>query len=387
MLLANVGSSVDASSRLAGKEAAVKAKKNLKDIKLAFIYSSVKNNQTELLAGISEELSGVPLIGNTSFSGIITQDGFISSDSGFVGILTLSDPDLTVGVAGMTKYESARLTGNKVAVEALKSAGKTTPPDYFYMVAPPGEEELYLEGITEVIGNVPCFGGSAADDTMSSEWKAFTNKSIFIDGVAVVFFYTKNKFVNEFAGEYTPSDKFGIVTKVRGLRTIVEIDGIPALKKYSDWTGIDIDTLSNSKFLSGTVLCPLGIKNSLGDTKIIYNVVSANSDLSINVSNNIYSGCTITAMTSSLDNLTASSKKLAKKVHDEIDTKVAAYHFIHSGRSKACIEDRINEIAINLKELAGDTPFITEFTFGEYGFDGKKNNCGNLMLSFSAFGM
>ena len=146
MLLANVGSSVDVSSRLAGKEAAIKAKKDLKDINLAFIYSSVKNNQSELLEGISEELPGVPLIGNTSFSGIITQDGFISSDSGFVGILTLSDPNLTVGVSGMTKYESARLTGNKVAVEALKSAGKTTPPDYFYMVAPPGEEELYLEG-------------------------------------------------------------------------------------------------------------------------------------------------------------------------------------------------------------------------------------------------
>lgn len=386
MLLANVGSSVDASSRLAGKEAAIKAKKNLKDIKLAFVYSSTKYNQRELLTGISEELSGVPLIGNTSFSGIITQEGFISSDSGFVGIMALSDSDLTVGVAGMTKYESARLTGNKVAVEALKSAGKTSPPDYFYMIASPGEEELYLEGITEVIGNVPCFGGSSADDTECGEWKAFTNKSIFIDGVAVVFFYTKKPFINEFSGEYKPSDKSGIVTKVRGLRTVVEIDGIPALKKYSEWTGIDINKLVNSKLLSASILCPLGLKNSLGETKIIYNVISINSDLSINLSNNIYSGSTVTVMNSSLDTLINSSKNVAEKLSNNSDFPIAAYHFIHSGRRKACIEDRINEVAINFKEIAGDVPFITEFSFGEYGFDGKKNKCGSLMLSFSAFG-
>lgn len=386
MLLANVGSSIDASSRLAGKEAAIKAKKNLKDIKLAFVYSSVKYNQGELLAGISEELSGVPLIGNTSFSGIITQEGFISSDAGFVGIMALADEDLTVGVAGMTKYASARLTGNKVAVEALKSAGKTSPPDYFYMVAPPGEEELYLEGITEVIGNVPCFGGSAADDTLCKEWKAFTDKSIFIDGVAVVFFYTKKPFVNEFTGEYKSSDKSGVITKVRGLRTIVEIDGVPALKKYSEWTGINIDKLTNSNLLSAIVLSPLGIRNSSGEAKIIYNIISTNSDLSINMSNNVYSGCTVTLMGSTLDNLTKSPKHIAKNVQDKMNTPIAAYHFIHSGKRKACIEDRINEISINLKEIAGDTPFITEFTFGEYGFDNKKNMCGSLMLSFTALG-
>ena len=48
----------------------------------------------------------------------------------------------------MAKAGTARETGHKVAEAALKKAGKTEAPDYFYMVAPPGEEELYLKGIT-----------------------------------------------------------------------------------------------------------------------------------------------------------------------------------------------------------------------------------------------
>jgi hypothetical protein len=40
-----------------------------------------------------------------------------------------------------------------------------------------------------------------------------------------------------------------------------------------------------------------------------------------------------------------------------------------------------------LKKEAGDVPFITEFTFGEYGYEDDGNNtCGGLMLSFTAFG-
>ena len=39
-----------------------------------------------------------------------------------------------------------------------------------------------------------------------------------------------------------------------------------------------------------------------------------------------------------------------------------------------------------VKKAAGDVPFIVEFTFGEYGFEGDNNNtCGGLMLSFTGF--
>ena len=169
MLNAKTGTSTKADVRLAGKEAA-QAVKEVKDIKMAFVYSGVQYDQKALLAAISEELPGVPLVGNTSFTGVITQDGFVTGDDGFVGVMAMGGEDLTVGVAGMAKEGTARETGHKVAEAALKKAGKTEAPDYFYMVAPPVEEEFYLKGITEVIGRVPFFGGSAADNAIAGEW-------------------------------------------------------------------------------------------------------------------------------------------------------------------------------------------------------------------------
>ncbi len=41
-----------------------------------------------------------------------------------------------------------------VAKEAMKKAGRTDSPAYFYMVASPAEEEDYIKGIEDVIGRV-----------------------------------------------------------------------------------------------------------------------------------------------------------------------------------------------------------------------------------------
>ena len=78
--------------------------------------------------------------------------------------MAIGDPDTTVGVAGSSKQKDARETGRLLAKEAMEKAGKTVAPVYFYMVASPAEEEDYLKGIEDVIGRVPFFGGSAADN-------------------------------------------------------------------------------------------------------------------------------------------------------------------------------------------------------------------------------
>ena len=173
MLNAKTGTSTKKDAALAGKEAAQQVKEIADNMKLAFVYSGVQYDQKTLLNAISAELPGIPLIGNTSFTGVITQDGFVTGDDGFVGIMGIADPDLKVGVAGMPKEGTARETGKKVAQMALKNAGTDKAPDYFYMSAPSGEEEFYLKGITEVIGRVPMFGGTAADNTITGEWLIF----------------------------------------------------------------------------------------------------------------------------------------------------------------------------------------------------------------------
>ena len=200
MLKVKTGQSTKANAAEAGREAASYVKDEIKDMRMAFVYSGVQYDQKELIRSISMELPGVPLIGNTSFTGVITPEGFTSGDDGFVGIMSLSDSDMTVGVAGMEKEGTARETGHKVAEKALLAAGKEEAPDYFYMSAPPGEEEYYLKGITEVIGRVPFFGGSAADNTITGEWLVYAENIVTADGVAVAFFYSDKPFANKFTG-------------------------------------------------------------------------------------------------------------------------------------------------------------------------------------------
>ena len=88
MLNAKTGTSINADPKLAGKEAA-QALKDVKDAKMAFVYSGVQYDQKELLDAIAKELPGVPLVGNTSFTGVITDQGFVSGDDGFVGIMEI----------------------------------------------------------------------------------------------------------------------------------------------------------------------------------------------------------------------------------------------------------------------------------------------------------
>ena len=387
MLIAKTGNSIQADPSRAAKEAAAPLKEIAGDLKFAFVYSGVQYDQGQLISTLSSELPGVPLIGNTSFTGVITNDGFISGAEGFVGLLGLSDPDLTVGVACLAKNGSARETGSKVAEKALKAAGRTDAPDYFYMVAPPGEEEFYLKGISEVIGRVPFFGGSAADNAIAGEWVLYTDQLITADGVAVAFFYSGKAFANQYTGAYSETKKAGVITKVDNNRTLAEIDGIPALKKYQEWTGASDEDVAGGNLLVYAITNPLGVKDRLGDLTAIRHPMNGNADGSMAIGSNLAENTAVILMSGSVDGLIQSASNTLKDLKEKMTAPAGAYHLVHCGGRRAGIGDRIGEVVELLKKEAGDVPFITEFTFGEYGYEDDNNNtCGGLMLSFTAFG-
>jgi hypothetical protein len=387
MLNAKTGNSVHPDPVKAGKEAAAPLKEALSDAKVVFVYSGVQYDQKALLNSIASELPNVPLIGNTSFTGVITNDGFISGENGFVGVLGISDPEMTVGVACAAKEGTARETGRSAAEKALKSAGRTDAPDYFYMVAPPGEEEFYLKGITEVIGRVPFFGGSAADNAIAGEWLLFDENLVTADGVAVAFFYSKRAFSNKYTGAYAETKKAGIITKVDGFRKLVEIDGVPAVEKYREWTGASAEETVGGNLLVRSITNPLGVKDRLGDLIAIRHPMNGNEDGSINVGNNMAENTAIILMDGSVDGLIQSAGKTLNELKDKLSAPAGAFHLVHCGGRRAGIGDRIDEVVGELRKAAGDVPFITEFTFGEYGYeDDGCNTCGGLMLSFTAFG-
>ncbi len=386
MFKANTGSSTNKDAKLAGIEAAGKAKAGLDAVKMAYVYASCAYDLDAMLAGISEEMPGVPVIGNTSFTGVITPEGYISGDDGFIGIMAVADGDMSVGIAAMEKDGDASAMGEKLAKMAMEKAGKTTPPDYFYMVASPAEEEFYLKGITKVIGRVPFYGGSAADNTITGEWKIYTDKGAFADGCAVAFFYTDKKVTNKFTGAYRETSDMGIITKINGNRTLVEIDGVPALEKYAAWRGMDVSALKGGALLAETVTSPLGVKDRLGDLVAIRHPMNGNDDCSMNIGNQLAVGTAVIRMEGSVDELIGSVGKTFGELKEKMGTTAGAYHLVHCGGRRAGIGDRIGEVADAMIKEAAGVPFIAEFTFGEYGYEADGlNTCGGLMLSFTGF--
>jgi len=365
--------------------AAKEATKGMQGAKLAFLYSSVNYDQAELIKNMKKEMPNAAIIGNTSFTGVITPQGFIGGDH-FAGVMAFEGDDFNVGVAGADCGLSPVGTGEMVAREAMKKAGMSCAPAYFYMVASPGEEEFFLKGITNIIGRVPFFGGSAADNAIAGEWKLFADDLVTANGVAVAFFYTDKAFANKYTGAYTETKKAGIITKVRDNRVLEEIDGIPALEKYSQWSGIGVDKLKGMDLLVASICNPLGIKDRMGDLIAIRHPMNGNDDLSINLGNNISTNTAVIYMDGSVDGLVSSAASTLEHLKKKSGA-AAGYHLVHCGGRRAGIGDRIDETATLISNAAGDVPFIVEFTFGEYGFEADGNNtCGGLMLSYSAFG-
>lgn len=387
MLKSNVGWSTNVDSYKQGKESAEKAVVDLVQTKVAFLYTSVDCDVEKVLEGAKSELGTAPIIGCTSSAGIITSEGFISSENGFTGILALGDPDLNVGVASSPRNENPRETGKKVAQEAMKNAGRNDSPAYFYMVASPAEEEEYIKGIQDIIGTVPVFGGSAADNTVEGKWSIYTNDNKFSDGVAVAFFYTDKEMKNVFTGAYHETTNSGIITEIKGKRTLVSIDGEPAVKKYAQWTGKKLKDLEGSNLLVQTITEPLGVKDRLGDLIAIRHPMFANEDQSMNIGANLAVNTAVIQMEASVDELINSTGKTMKELNKEMNTEAGAYLLVHCGGRRLGIGDRIDEVAAQLKKEANGVPFITVFTFGEYGVkDHGANTTGGLMLSFTAFG-
>ncbi len=385
MLKAQVGSSVAADARRAGREAAEKASRGLNG-SVAFVYGSAGYDAEEFLSGVREGLGGVPFLGCSSFTGVLTPEGFVGGADGFAGVMAIEDPSMTVGVASGERGECPRKAGHSVAEAALRNSGRTDDPDWFYMVAPPGEEESYLAGIQEVVGRIPFFGGSAADNDLTGKWHVYGQKAL-PSGVAVAFFWNK-PFGNRYTGAYRPTGKRGIITKVDNKRVLREIDGKPALEVVAGWLGSSPDTLMGANLLFRTITNPLG-QRDLVDAKHVWirHPMGGNPDMSINVGNNLVEGCSVELMEATVDELVGSVGEAVGVCRERLAGEPGALIAVHCGGRRGGIGERIGEVSEQLKKSAGGLPYIGVFTFGEYGFEkGSANGCGGLMLSFMLLG-
>ena len=385
MLKSKVGYSKNVDSYEAGVETAKTATEGLKP-NIALLFNSVGYDQKKFMEGIKSVLPDTDVVGCTTSAGILVSDGYMIDETGTAEMLALGDEEMTVAAYGMPKKKSARETGREVAMKALEKAGLDYAPDYFFMSASPAEEEEYIKGIQDVIGRVPCFGGSAADNTVEGKWSIFYNDTIYSDGVVAAFFYTGKDIATVYTGAYNETKDMGIITKLKDIRVLAEIDGEPAVEKYKKWRGLKDEDVTGGNLLVTTITSPLGVKDRLGNLTAIRHPMNGNEDKSMNIGANLAVGTAVVRMEATVDELIASVPKTLKELKKKCPNP-SSYLLVHCGGRRLGIGDRMNEVYDALKKEAGDVPFITAFTFGEYGYtdDDQTNTTGGLMLSFTAF--
>ena len=389
MLKTKVGYSELEDAYASGVETA-KMANVIENPQVGLFFTSCVQDQTKLMEGAKSILGDVPIIGCTSSAALCTQDGYLNKETGYSGMM-LFGGDLEVVTAGSKKTdETPREIGRRIAKEAIsKLQGKDLEPDYFFMSASPANEEEYMKGIEDIIGDVPVFGGSAADNTVEGKWSILNDGEAFADGCVLAIFYTNGEMKNLYTGAYHETENAGIITKVEGRRTLVEIDHEPALKKYAEWTGQNVNDIMGGNLLTATITAPLGVKDPIGKVTAIRHPMAGNDDYSMNIGADLVTNTAVIQMENTPEGILKANAETVAKVSELMNTDINSYFLIHCGGRRlglaiAGIEEKIYP---EIKKAIPDKEFLMVFTFGEYGRgDHSSNTVGGLSLSFTAVG-
>lgn len=384
MLKTKVGYSQNADAYACGVETATMA--NLNEAKVGLIFTSCVMDQQKIVEGL-KSVSNAHVIGCTSSAAICTHDGYLNAETGYAGIMSFGG-DVQVGIAAASRDDglSAREIGRRLAIEASSQlSGKKA--DYFFMTASPKEEEEYILGVQDILGAIPVFGGSAADNTVEGKWSIICDDKIFSDGCAIALFSTDAKMANIYNGQYHETNNYGVITKVFNDRTLVEIDGIPAVKKYCEWTGKTEEEVAGGNLLVATIFNPLGVKDMIGRCTGVRHPMAANEDSSMNIGARLVEKTACIQLHLDPEEMVEANPKTVKEVDDLIGI-ADSFFLVHCGgrRLGLQLENLEDQIYPEVKKATGDREFLMVFTFGEYGINEHSGNTvGGLSLSYTGF--
>ncbi len=340
---------------------------------------------------LRELAPNVPIQGGTSSGGVMTDEGFFGDDGRGLALLGMSGDEANFGVGSAPLEPGGREAGSAAVRQAMRDA--TCPgemPSAVWLITTPGGEEEVVRGIEDVIGpEVPLIGGSAADNSLSGEWRQFCSEGVLENHVSVLAMYSGARVSTALLSGYDPTPHAGTITKASG-RIVQEIDNRPASSVYNEWLGGTLSDVidDGGQILARTNLSPLGRK--VGEIKgvphyLLSHPERALGDGGMQLFTDVCEGETLLCMTGSVDNLV---DRASNAVHSALHLGGVGQDELYGGLVIFCggclmrVGDRVSEVYEKISESMGGRPFITAFTFGEQGrVLGAGNRHGNLMIS------
>lgn len=246
---------------------------------------------------IDRHFGHVPVAGCTT-SGEITPNGY---ERGSVTAIAFNKNSFAISIGLITKLDEFELLQAQTLIDDLvarcrEQAVARIKGHTFALTLLDGLsalEEQVLVTLNSVLGSIPSFGGSAADDEHLIYTHVYSDGQFYSDAAVLFLVNTACPFEVFSTHHMQALNEKLVVTKADAdKRMVYELNAEPAAVAYSEATGVSIDDMDSTMF----ALNPIAVR--IGEEYFVRAVQKVNSDLSLTFYCAIEQGIVLTTMQS-----------------------------------------------------------------------------------------
>lgn len=374
---AGVGVSLKTNSKEAGIDACENALNGASDPSLIIVFSSVKKDQQEVIAGVREVSKNVPLIGCSS-AGEITNEGVYD---GSVAVMAIESDQMKVvlGSGGPVKA-GAKNAGSKLA-ESIKSQYFLDSKYVLFLTdVLRGNGSDVVRGIKDVLGkNYFIIGGAAGDDFLFKETFQYLNDKVLSSSVVGAGISGNVVLGVGVRHGWTPIGIPFKVTKSNGA-VLEELDGKPALSIYEDYFGKKAEEIKKEPLARMAITYPLGMDVEGNSELLIRDPITVDDKGAITCAAEIPIGSEIRLMIGSKEDAIEAAKDAAMQAKEQLKGREvkAAIIFDCIARKKLFGRDAFDEIKAIKSVLGENVPILGFYTYGEIApLGGNVSQCNS----------
>ncbi|OGH69012.1 MAG: hypothetical protein A3D53_03860, partial [Candidatus Magasanikbacteria bacterium RIFCSPHIGHO2_02_FULL_45_10] len=301
-------------ARAAVREAVTKLDGRKPDI--IFMFSSIKYDQKELLAGANAEVSGVPIVGGTAAGEITSWASLYDA----VNVMAIVSDQIKFHVGCGSKVSKDSFNAGAEAAKNVISASGNQKPDLFIMIPDgmTGNGAAIVEGAKSILGkNFPIIGGSTGDDYLFKKTFEYCHGKLLTDSVVGIGVSGNFSYGFGIRHGWEPVGLPLTVTKAEGV-ALKEINHEPALKVYQDYFGKNASDLVKEPLARMAYTYPLGIAVPGSDEFLIRDPVVANEKGEIIMAAAIPEGTPIRLMIGDRDAAIEAAEMAAQTAKEEL---------------------------------------------------------------------
>lgn len=266
---------------------------------------------------IDRHFGHVPVAGCTT-SGELTPSGY---ERGSVTAIGFNRNGFAISIGLISRLEDFDLLQAQTLIDDLVSQCKEQAVarikgHTFAMTLLDGLsalEEQVLVTLNSVLGSIPSFGGSAADNEHLVYTHVYYDGQFYSDAAVLFLVNTACPFEVFSTHHMQPLDEKLVVTKANAdKRVVYELNAEPAAVAYSEATGVSIEDMNSTVF----AMNPIAVR--IGDEYFVRAIQKVNPDLSLTFYCAIEQGIVLTTMKSRdiLEDLENQFQRISERIGD-----------------------------------------------------------------------